>query len=327
MSVSVIVPVYNTARYIDECLTSVLSQGVDDIEIICINDGSKDTSAELLHSWSERDNRIKILNQQNAGQGAARNRGVAIARKEFILFVDSDDVLLPGALAYLLSRVHDYHVLSFGHVVFEEHAPRKSHLTSGPISHDRVLMGRQMGVVWNKLIRREWWMLSGIRFREGVIFEDIPVHWRLVAQSPRIGHLASALYGLRVRADSTTSANALTGRRIDSVIAHEEVSEFLGSNESWAELASAHRSIALSNLASCIDALRDVDDADRSRLDLLAKNVFRRYNITITSNLHGLTLRETMILRSAHGHIASRAGYFLFRMARSLFRIARRIAS
>ena len=89
--VSIIIPVYNTEKYIEKCLNSLVNQTLKDIEIIIINDGSTDNSMITVRSFASKDSRIKILNQLNQKQGAARNNGMKIAQGEYIGFVDSDD--------------------------------------------------------------------------------------------------------------------------------------------------------------------------------------------------------------------------------------------
>ena len=90
--VSVIVPVYNTKKYLPKCLDSLIAQTLKDIEIICINDASTDGSLKILQEYALRDNRIKIIDfKQNKGAGAARNTGIDTATGEYIGFVESDD--------------------------------------------------------------------------------------------------------------------------------------------------------------------------------------------------------------------------------------------
>ena len=91
--VSVIIPVYNVEKYLRECLDSVINQTLKDIEIICVNDGSTDNSLQILEEYAQKDERIKIIAQENKGQAVARNVGIKIAQGEFIGFLDSDDYL------------------------------------------------------------------------------------------------------------------------------------------------------------------------------------------------------------------------------------------
>ncbi len=101
--VSVIIPVYNAEKYLPECLDSVCGQMLRDIEIICVNDGSTDGSAEILETYAARDERIRIISQSNAGAGAARNRGMETAEGKYLAFIDSDDFWKPE----LLEKTYD----------------------------------------------------------------------------------------------------------------------------------------------------------------------------------------------------------------------------
>ena len=99
--ISVIIPVYNTEKYLAECLDSVLSQTFKDIEIICIDDGSTDNSAKILKQYAKKDKRIKIITQKNSGVISARNNAIAVAKGEYIYPLDSDDIITPDCLEQL----------------------------------------------------------------------------------------------------------------------------------------------------------------------------------------------------------------------------------
>ncbi|MBR3358752.1 MAG: glycosyltransferase, partial [Solobacterium sp.] len=94
-TISVIVPVYNGEKYIDNCLNSILKQTLEDIEVICVNDGSTDSSSEILHRFAKADDRIKVIDKKNQGAGAARNDGIRSSEAKYIAFMDADD-LYPG---------------------------------------------------------------------------------------------------------------------------------------------------------------------------------------------------------------------------------------
>jgi glycosyltransferase involved in cell wall biosynthesis len=91
--VSVIIPVYNTEKYLRQCLDSVVNQTLKDIEIICINDGSTDKSLTILRDYASKDNRIVVINNTNEGAGASRNKGLEISNGTYLVFWDSDDFL------------------------------------------------------------------------------------------------------------------------------------------------------------------------------------------------------------------------------------------
>lgn len=93
MNISIIIPVYNAARYLHECLDSVLTQTFTDYEVICVDDGSTDGSGEILEEYAAKDSRIRVIHQKNAGAWMARNHALKLAQGEWITFVDADDVL------------------------------------------------------------------------------------------------------------------------------------------------------------------------------------------------------------------------------------------
>ena len=109
IAVSVIVPIYNVEKFLKRCLDSIINQTLKDIEIICVNDGSTDGSAEILDQYKNLDNRIIVLNCKNQGPSVARNTGMKIARGEYVSFVDSDDWIDNDFLEklYVAAKKHD----------------------------------------------------------------------------------------------------------------------------------------------------------------------------------------------------------------------------
>ena len=108
VQVSVIIPVYNAEKYLSKCLESVMSQTLQEIEIICVDDGSSDRSLEILKECQEKDGRIKVIAQQNAGAGAARNRGLREASGEYLSFLDADDFFEADMLAEAFETAEKY---------------------------------------------------------------------------------------------------------------------------------------------------------------------------------------------------------------------------
>ena len=101
---SIILPVYNVSSYLEQCLDSIRNQTLENIEIICINDGSTDSSREILRDYQKRDMRIVILDTKNLGPSAARNLGFSQARGEYVLFMDSDDFIDAELCSYLYEQ-------------------------------------------------------------------------------------------------------------------------------------------------------------------------------------------------------------------------------
>ena len=105
--VSVIVPVYNVAEYLGQCLDTILLQTLQDIEVICVDDGSTDNSLNILNTYAMFDERLKVIHQENAGAGPARNRGIKEATGDFLIFLDGDDFFHPEMLEKMVVKAEE----------------------------------------------------------------------------------------------------------------------------------------------------------------------------------------------------------------------------
>ncbi len=182
IKISVIIPVYNVEKYLRRCLDSVINQTFRDLEIICVNDGSTDGSAEILEEYKSKDARIILLNQENLGLSAARNTGLKIAKGEYIGFVDSDDWVELNFFEKLYEAAKKYNADAACSEIKRPHE-------SGKISfklkftnekvlsriHDKYFYNKvpRQCYVWNKIYRRSELERQKLTFKEGVMFEDV----------------------------------------------------------------------------------------------------------------------------------------------------------
>lgn len=113
MKLSVIIPVYRVEDSLDRCIESVLSQHVDDMEVILVDDGSPDQCPAMCDRWAEKDERIRVIHQENGGLSEARNSGIEVAKGEYLTFVDSDDYLETNTLAPLLTEIDDADIVEY----------------------------------------------------------------------------------------------------------------------------------------------------------------------------------------------------------------------
>lgn len=202
--VSVIVPVYNVENYLAAALDSIISQTVKDIEIICINDGSVDSSAEILEKYALFDKRIKIINQENNGPSSARNTGIKEAKGEYIAFVDSDDRVSP----LMIERLYEKALATeadfvYCNVIWYNCKTRKYFCVQNGVSEtvekdfpedffteesvNAPLYFEIPCSAWNKLYKTEFLKTNNILFKEDVIFEDVPFFTEVYLKADRIG--------------------------------------------------------------------------------------------------------------------------------------------
>ena len=176
--ISVIVPVYNAEEYLEECLESIKNQTYTNIEVILVNDGSTDGSKEICEQYCEKDNRFKLVNQENQGQSVARNLGVAESVGQFIMFVDSDDVVRENIVEVLLSYMkEDVDLVECNLVRNQEEL--KMNKTIRVIFEDNSTEAIMNCISFKKvkfcpvtkLYRRE--IVEKVSFLEGFIYEDV----------------------------------------------------------------------------------------------------------------------------------------------------------
>jgi CDP-glycerol glycerophosphotransferase len=189
--VSVVVPVYDVERWLPESLDSVLSQEAVDLEVVVVDDGSPDGSGAIADAYAARDDRVTVLHVSNGGLGSARNVGTGSITGEYLGFLDSDDVLPPGALATLAGALDDSGSdFATGSIVRWE-AGRPSGDLEEPPWMRRLHRERRLGVTasehpeilgdvfaWNKLFRTSFWREEGLEWPEGVRYEDQPTTTR-----------------------------------------------------------------------------------------------------------------------------------------------------
>jgi CDP-glycerol glycerophosphotransferase len=211
---SFIVPVYDTERYLDECLTSIRFQEYRNIEIVCVDDGSPDDSVAVVRRHRLRDPRVRLVRRPNGGLSAARNTGVAAARGEYLAFVDSDDMVPPAgyraAVESLDGTGSDFAVLPYErwragvtspapHWVRAIHAvPRES------VDVDEFPEALANAIICSKVFRRKFWDRLGLSFVEGIIYEDQQVSAEAYARADAFDVLTTTLYSWRYRADGSS---------------------------------------------------------------------------------------------------------------------------
>ena len=208
IKISVMIPVYNTSKYLEKCLISVMNQSLKEIEIICVNDGSIDNSLEILEKFQEKDKRIIIVNKKNGGLTTARNAALKIASGEYCLNIDSDDWIEQGYLEAIYNRaIKDDLDIVISDIIFDfKNNPQENYiLTDLAINDEKIITGEEYiniflesnfyGYTWNKLIKRKIYVQNNIFYNEKIFYrEDAEVILRLGYLSPKIGKVNRAYY-------------------------------------------------------------------------------------------------------------------------------------
>ena len=225
VKISVIVPVYNVEKYLKKCLDSILNQTLKDIEVICIDDGSTDSSLQILKEFSNKDSRVVVISQDNSGPAKTRNKGIELATGEYLTFVDSDDWIELDAL----EKLYDNATLNNSEVVLFnaiEHRinnnfhkriylPIDDNIDYSNFVFDynyrRNLVMNYFFVIWSKLYKTSFLRNNGLHFDGSLkMFEDVPFHIETMIYAKRISYLPEILYNynkLNMQSEQTKKTN------------------------------------------------------------------------------------------------------------------------
>lgn len=207
VAVSIVVPVYNVEKYLIRCLESLVNQQFDkDYEIICVNDGSTDSSELVLKYFAQKYKNLKIISQENKGLSEARNEGIKHAQGKYTLFVDSDDFIAANALQLLYDYAEEH---NSDVVIFDIHMGKDDLTVTQTTRWQNIIdkygensfnihtadpfIYRFVPVAaWNKLYRTD--LIKDLKFIKGITREDVP-YWTLVySKAQRVNYLPLALY-------------------------------------------------------------------------------------------------------------------------------------
>ena len=192
--ISIIVPIYNAAEYLEPCIQSLVQQTESDLQIILVDDGSTDNSMTIAEAFAKQDERIVVVQQPHAGQSAARNNGLKHAMGEYIAFVDADDSLEPDWCARHLQAIADVDYVQSGYKRIQD-----SEFSSQKTPHHRL----QFTSPCMRLYRRE--AIAAMQFTEGMIYEDVVWSVDLWLRDLRYRRIPYAGYRYTLNPRSTTS--------------------------------------------------------------------------------------------------------------------------
>lgn len=216
--ISVIIPVYNSEKYLEKCLYSIIYQTFKDIEIICINDGSKDNSLKILDEFKNKDKRIKVITTKNKGQSAARNLGINTSEGNYISFIDSDDWvslslyqkfiekinLNSDIFLFNARKIYEKPLSPFYEEFFKPYEWKNYQIEDYIHTFDDSMnpFERNMSAV-NKIYKKSFLIEKNIKFAQGLIFEDQLFYLQTMLEAEKIYMYKECLYNYGINNFST----------------------------------------------------------------------------------------------------------------------------
>ncbi len=243
--ISVIVPVYNGEEFLSQCLDSILAQTLQDIEILCVNDGSTDNSLKILKGYAKKDKRIQIINQKNQGLSASRNNAMKIAKGEYLSFVDADDYINEQFLEELYnSAIKENADIALGNIIRVENGEKpwlcykKKQVADKTDDIFKLLNLPKTCYVWNRIYRREFILNNNLFFKEGITFEDIIWSPQVAYKAKKAVCVPKADYYYRYNEKSIVATSIKNPEKQKNIrSAHEFYNEFVLKNKLKVPLA------------------------------------------------------------------------------------------
>lgn len=312
--VSIIIPVYNTARYLPECLDSVINQTLKDIEIICVDDGSKDNSVEILNQYAQNDSRIIVLTQSHKKQGTARNLGMSIAKGEYIGFVDSDDWCELDMFEKLYNRAKETDsdvTICCGNIYNE-----KTHIKTTNDSYSlKIFTPEYFESAFNpkktindifqicvspviKIYKHNFMDENSIRFPTNIYYEDVPFFLDVWLLSGSVSLLKEFCYNYREESKTSTCYNNDLSK-LDVVKFLNITKNILKKHKVYKDLKSSFREYVKSEIKCHSGLIRD----DRIRLMYFFSVLFAYPNAAISIISESLYNEMLIIFRSMYNEM------------------------
>ncbi len=233
--ISIIIPVYNTEKYLRRCIDSILNQTYKFIQLILIDDGSSDECGKICDEYQIKDKRIKVIHQENYGQAAARNRGLDAADGDFIAFVDSDDYIEADMMEYLLNNLIEYKAdiavcgirkvnLNGNTAGYFNENLKDFFVFDTYLAMEKLIDNNIMNFsVWDKLYKSK--LFEDLWFKEGIIFEDMQLIYQLLDKAEKIVYSAAPKYNY-VLSDNSSLRQDFNLNKMNAVYVYEEIIQF-----------------------------------------------------------------------------------------------------
>ena len=232
--ISVIIPVYGVEKYIDKCLNSLVKQSLKEIEIIVVNDGTKDNSQEIIDKYVKKyPDKVKSFIKENGGQGSARNYGLEKANGEYIGYVDGDDFIEKDMYKKLYNKAKElnYDIVVCGNYnVSEDYKTRNIDVFINNYNTDleNILFGKM--AVWNKIYKKDILINNKLEFKQKVWYEDLAFTLKAIINSNSYAFVDEPLYDYLIREGSTMN-NSNVKRNLEILEAFDDILLYIKKNK------------------------------------------------------------------------------------------------
>lgn len=292
--VSIVVPVYNAEKYVRETLDSILGQSYRNIELICVDDGSTDSTVSILKEYADKDPRVLIICQKNQYAGIARNNGLSHASGDYIMFLDSDDIFEKNMISYLADKAikMDTDVIVFGYWRFVDSPKKrrpvrnhyKNHLfcSSHEIKNDIFQITRS--VPWDKFIKMDFLRETGIQYQGTKVNNDVFFNRILVTEAKRLFFTTRRFVNYRIENNSSLQGK-LNKNPTDFITGIMGIHDELSKRGTLSDFKESFDNIVLSDILAHLRRVNTYSEYETIINSIVECNLFDKLNINIESKV------------------------------------------
>lgn len=277
--ISVVIPIYNTEKYLEDCIKSVVNQSYTNLDIILVNDGSTDKSKDICEKWTKKDSRIRLINQSNMGAAMAKNVGLNNIKGDLFMILDSDDLLHKNNIEILyhymqkeksdiIEACYTTIYKEFKNIDIHQNSKKENFNTENALK-ELIISRKFHQTPWNKLYKTE--LLKDIRFPKDKYIDDEYWTYKLFANAKRITWINEVLYYYRQHEESTMG-RMYSIKRLDAIDALYDRYKFMKKN--FPNLSTLSCKVFLNNCIYNFQKLcmfNELDNNQKFREDLLKK--------------------------------------------------------
>ena len=292
--VSIVVPVYNAEKYIKDTLDSVLGQTYRNIEVICVDDGSSDSTLSILKEYADKDSRVIILSQKNQYAGIARNNGLAHASGDYIMFLDSDDIFEKNMVSYLIdiATKRDTDIIVFGYWRFigstKKRRPVRNHYknhllcASDEIKDDIFQITRSLP--WDKFIKMDFLRETGIQYQGTKVNNDIFFNRTLITEANRLYFTTKRFVNYRIENDNSLQGK-LNKNPTDFLTGIIGIHDELSKRGTLSIFKNSFDKMVLSDILAHLRRVNTYYEYETIIKRIIEYNLFDRLNISMESQV------------------------------------------
>ena len=332
--ISVLIPVYNASAFLDKSIGSLINQTFEDFEIVCVNDGSKDNSLEILNDYSSRDNRIKVIDQENGGCGAARNTAFRNAKGDYVYFFDPDDFIALDTLErfyeniifndsdFVVCRGNSFNDDGFINTrLFFNYRRYFKNINFNKFvfnyNDEKRIVLNDYFAPWSKLYKKEFLENNNMMFNVGLAFDDVPFHVKSMIKAKKISHINRSLYHYRV--DNADSVNSTPSNAKDIFKIIDIVRDLLESENIFVDFECNFVAFSIINITSLI--LR----SNSKEFYSTARKYFQNMNENCVRDLGGLYLKKYDVILANEDYTEFKIEYLSLLLSNEKSKLDRRI--